>query len=140
MALIGEFRYLPAYQHLGFPSSIRLTHDSFQEWAKSTNSTSWMRMNKKAPTMPTINQATNQKNKVMLYHKSNISECYYPILKRFRFKREVSKDIFCLQQYKIIPIPNSKAILWEVFCWVSDLLKLVLAVPRAVWDLTFQMV
>lgn len=78
MALTGKFRYLPAYQNLGFPSSIRFTHDSFKEWAKSTNSTSWIRMNRKAPHMPITNQAINQNKKVILYHRSNISECYCP--------------------------------------------------------------
>lgn len=114
MAFTGEFRYLPAYQHLGFPSSIRFTHDSLQEWAKSTSSTSWMRMNKKAPAMPTMNQARTQKKDVIL----TIGVTFQMLLLNFKtisiqLRERWSRHILspAVQQH----YSKFKGILWEVW-------------------------
>lgn len=44
--------YVPAYQHLAFPSSAFSSQDWFQECAKSTSRMSWMMMKMKEPTTP----------------------------------------------------------------------------------------
>lgn len=65
-----RLRFLPAYQHLEFPSSIFSTQLSFQEWAKSTSRTNWIRMKQKAPETPIQNQARRgaKKEKVSFPH------------------------------------------------------------------------
>lgn len=57
MQLCHSLTHWPAYQPLELPLSILSNQDSFQEWAKSTSSTSWIRMKKKAPPEPTTNHA-----------------------------------------------------------------------------------
>lgn len=59
--ILYRLRFLPAYQHLEFPSSIFSTQLSFQEWAKSTSRTNWIRMKQKAPETPIQNQARKER-------------------------------------------------------------------------------
>jgi len=56
-SLCHSLSHWPPYQHRALPVSILATQDSFQEWAKSTSSTSWIRMKQKAPKQPTMNHA-----------------------------------------------------------------------------------